>query len=170
MCERKRAYQGGEAAPSKAGTRKRPFCLFSPQRQENTKKRRKNHLIFLQSRVNCCLEPVFRPSDTASMLISSVFSAKNICKPAKFQSVIFAPRDEIYQQGPLCLRVLLGVSLSFWEQVLGGTHVFTHGDASGFFLFFRLLPTFFPKVIWKLSGMTKKVVPFKCLGIYNNRT
>ena len=33
----------------------------------------------------------------------------------------------------MCLRVLLGVSLSFWEQVLGGTYICRHGEASGFF-------------------------------------
>ena len=34
----------------------------------------------------------------------------------------------------MCLYVLLGVSLSFWEQVLGRTYTSTHGEASGFFV------------------------------------
>jgi hypothetical protein len=33
----------------------------------------------------------------------------------------------------LYLRVLLGVSLSFLEQVVGWTFIITHGEASGFF-------------------------------------
>ena len=33
---------------------------------------------------------------------------------------------------------LLGVSLSFCEQVLGGTYMFAHGEASGFFVFWVL--------------------------------
>ena len=163
------ASEGTEAAqppPAKRDATR----LFSSQSYKISKKRRKNALTFLHQGVNCVLE-------TGSALTKSVFRAhfigyfsKRKRESAKLQNMLFCSQTSKYQQGPLCLRVLLGVSLSFWEQVLGGTHVFTHGDASGFFLFFRLLPTFFPKAIRKLSGMTKKVVPFKCLSIYENRT
>ena len=33
----------------------------------------------------------------------------------------------------MCLRVLLGVSLSFQKQVLGRTFILAYGESSGFF-------------------------------------
>ena len=51
---------------------------------------------------------------------------------------------EINQQGPLCLYVLLGVSLSSLGQVLGRTFIHTYGEASGFFLFLPLFLCVFP--------------------------
>ena len=79
-----------------------------------------------------------------SVLILSVISAKDDVNPPSFKISSFVPEWK-YQQGPLCLRVLLGVSLSFREQVLGGTYIIVHGDASGFFVSSRLFPTFFSK-------------------------
>lgn len=38
------------------------------------------------------------------------------------------------QQGSLCLHVLLGVSLTSQEQVLGRTYMYAYGDSSGFFV------------------------------------
>ena len=65
---------------------------------------------------------------------NSCFS-KRRCEPTKFKYCSFAQECEILQQGPLCLRILLGVSLSFLERVLGRTYIFAYGDASGFFVF-----------------------------------
>ena len=66
------------------------------------------------------------------MLISSVISAKVRENPPSLNK-LFCSRIEIYQQGSLYHCVLLGVSLSFLEQVLGGTFSHTYGEASGFF-------------------------------------
>ena len=57
------------------------------------------------------------------------------------------------QQGSLCLHVLLGVSLTSQEQVLGRTYMYAYGDSSGFFVSGRGLMR---RKIGKLSFLNKK--------------
>ena len=65
-------------------------------------------------------DPTLWASD--SELFFSRCISKSICQPAKFKYSSFAPTQSVdNQQGPLCLRVLLGVFLSSWEKVLGWT-------------------------------------------------
>ena len=83
-------------------------------------------------RVNCVLETGFALTESGFRALFSVISAKDDVNPPSFKISSFVPEWK-YQQGPLCLRVLLGVSLSLREQVLGGTYIIVHGDSSGFF-------------------------------------
>ena len=66
-------------------------------------------------------------------LISSVFSAKAYENRPKFKK-LFCSGVRKTSTGRLCLRVLLGVSLSSPEQVLGRTFIRAYGEASGFFI------------------------------------
>lgn len=112
-----------------------------------------------------CFGNGFRPHEIrlpCSFL--SVISAKEDVNRPSFKNCSFAQECEILQQGPLCLRILLDVSLSFLERVLGRTYIFTYGDASGFFVFSRPLSArknifFSKKTMRKPSSMTKHVVP-----------
>ena len=62
-------------------------------------------MIFLSEGVHCCLESVAGPPAAVSELLTSVISAKNICKPAKFQT-LFATK--IIQQRSIVSSHLAG--------------------------------------------------------------
>ena len=84
------------------------------------------------------------------------YFSKSICKPAKFNIRSFAPEIVEYQQGPLCLRILLGVFLSFLEQVLGGTYICCEWGTSGFFLADLHSHTSHPKPPYNLFNQPKQ--------------
>ena len=104
---RRRVYRGSRMRAPR--THLRPFLVLNIINYP--KKRRKPCLIFPDSGVDYCSE-----TDAASggfrfrALFIGYFSKRNR-KPAKFQTCSFAPEFEIYQQGSLCLHVLLGVFL-----------------------------------------------------------
>ena len=142
----KRAFRGGGAAPSKAGTRKRPYSQFNII---DFPKKGGKWLDFPATGCKLCFGKRVSPlRNPPSVLILSVISAKDDVNPPSFKICSFVPEWK-YQQGPLCLRVLLGVSLLFRERGLGGTYIIVHGDSSGFFVFSRPLSArkhvFFPK-------------------------
>jgi hypothetical protein len=69
-----------------------------------------------------------------------VISAKeHVNQPSSPPQTTFASESKYTSKDALYLRVLLGASLSFQKQVLGWTYMFTHGEASGFFVFRRHL-------------------------------
>ena len=74
--------------------------------------------------------------ESSSKLITSVISAKTHVNPPSFKH--FCSRNRNASKGRLYLRVLLGVSLSFLEQVLGGTYMC---DVWGFVRLFCVQPS-----------------------------
>ncbi len=67
-----------------------------------------------------------------NVLYIGYFSKRNR-KPAKFQQALLLNRMKYTSKGPLCLFILLDVSLTSVEQVLGRTYDFAYGESSGFF-------------------------------------
>ena len=63
------------------------------------------------------------------------YFSKRRCKPTKLIIALLLKNVKYSSTGRLYLRVLLDVSLSFLERVLGRTYIFAYGDASGFFYF-----------------------------------
>ena len=66
-------------------------------------------------------------------LITSVISSKVYVNPPSFISILLIPRKK-YQHRSSLSPFLLGVSLSSRNRVLGGTYIYAHGEASGFFV------------------------------------
>lgn len=76
----------------------------------------------------------FRPY--RSPVLSSLyrlFQQKEHVNPPSFPLLLLLT-DRNTSTGSIVSSCLLGVSLSFCEQVLGGTYMFAHGEASGFFV------------------------------------
>ena len=100
---------------------------YSPKKTEKS-------LYFPRQGVNCFLESGSFFTESGIHVHFIGYFSKRRCKPTKLNYCSFAQECEMPQQGPLCLRVLLDVSLSFLERVLGRTYIFAYGDASGFFV------------------------------------
>ncbi len=131
------ASEATEAAKPPPAKRGRNASLILSPRTEKKIKKSEKQFDFSPFACKLCFRdrfPLLRESD--SMLILSVISAKTHVKPPSFKH--FCSRNRNASTGRLYLRVLLGVSLSFLEQVLGGTYMC---DVRGFVRLFCAQPS-----------------------------
>ena len=116
-------------------------------------------MIFPPQGVNCVSESVSAFAEPVFQAHLIGYFSKRRCKPAKFQNKLFCYRIKKYQQGPLCLRVLLGVSLSSGSGFLAGPT----SSRTGMRPAFLFLPASFRHLFFQNNAETvrydQKVVP-----------